>query len=170
MQKTVIAPAQGHVEAGELDGPQCSLAVATHHPDCTRVEINGLVYPDGTARVQTRELLGLIEKILGDLDGSMADIVRLRWYVDDTVLDSATRGAIHEVRAEFFDYPQFPASCMIAVPSGESAATDSEPTGSASTGGNDPSGGEIELEATAIVPADGSWTVRTITGDETTDA
>lgn len=147
MEKTVIAPGQGQVESDELDGPQVSLAVATHHADCTRVEINGLVYPDGSVREQTREMLGLIEQVLGDLGGSMDDIVKLRWYVDEPVLEPETRGAIHEVRSEFFAYPQFPASCMIGVP-----ATDGD--------------GDVELEATATIPADGEWNVRTITGDE----
>lgn len=148
MNKTVIAPGQGRIESDELEGPQVSLAVATHHADCTRVEINGLVYPDGSVREQTREMLGLIERILDDLDGSMTDVVKLRWYVDESVLDPDTRGTIHEVRAEFFEYPQFPASCMIGVPA---SATD---------------GGDVELEASATIPTDGDWAVRTITGDE----
>lgn len=147
MDKTVIAPGQGRIESDELEGPQVSLAVATHHADCTRVEINDLVYPDGSVRDQTRELLGSIEQILDDLEGSIADVVKLRWHVDEPVLDPETRGTIHEVRAEFFEYPKFPASCMIGVPERDGD-------------------GDVELEATATIPADGEWDVRTITGEE----
>lgn len=148
MKKTVIAPGQGTIESDELDEPQISLAVATHHEDCTHVDVNGLVYPEGGVREQTREMLGLVAKILDDLDGSMRDLVKLRWYVGEDALNDETKAAIHEVRAEFVDRPHYPASCMVGVAD------------------LNVDGALVELDVKATVPADGEWTVRTITGAE----
>jgi enamine deaminase RidA (YjgF/YER057c/UK114 family) len=146
MHKTVIAPGQGPLASDDLDEPQVSLAVATHHEDCTRVEINGLVYPEGGIREQYREILGLVAKILADLDGSPTDLVKLRHYVATDALDEDARPALHEVRAEFVDRPHYPASCLVEVP-----AVGVE-------------GADLEVEARATIPDDG-WEVETITGE-----
>ncbi|WP_312910858.1 RidA family protein [Natronosalvus caseinilyticus] len=141
MKKTVIAPGQGTIESDVIDEPQISLAVATHHDTHTHVEINGLVYPEGDVREQTRQMLGLVEKILEDLEGSMHDIVKFRWFVREDVLDDETRGTIHEVRSDFIDYPHYPASCMVGVAS------------------HNVEGALVELEVRATIPTDGEWTV-----------
>jgi enamine deaminase RidA (YjgF/YER057c/UK114 family) len=143
VKKTVIAPGQGVIESDDLDEPQTSLAVATHRRDCVHVECNGLVYPDGDVRTQTRELFGLVAKLLGEFDGSPNDLVKLRWYVEEDEYDPATRGAMHEVQAEFVDRPHYPASCVVTTPA--------VPVG----------GALLELDATATVPTD-DWTVETI--------
>ncbi|MHB9286639.1 RidA family protein [Halobacteriales archaeon Cl-PHB] len=146
MKKTQIAPGQGPIDSDELDEPQISLAVATQHETCVHVDVNGLVYPDGDVREQARECLGLVRKMVGEFDGTLEDLVKLRWYVDADVLDSRVRGKIQEVQAEFVDRPHYPSSCIVATPKvlGDGAL--------------------LELEARAIVPDD-EWTVETITGD-----
>jgi len=146
MKKTVIGPGQGAIESDELDEPQTSLAVATHREDCTHVECNGLVYPEGDVREQTRELFGLVEKMLDDLGGTPNDLVKLRWYVEAGVYTPATRGAVQEVQSEFVDRPHYPAGCVVETP--EIPVPEAV----------------LELDATATIPDDG-WTVETITGE-----
>lgn len=146
MKKTVIAPGQGPIESDELDEPPVSFAIGTHHRDHVDVETNGLVYPDGGVREQTREILGLIEKMLEDLDGDTNDVTKLRMFVRVDHYGRETRGAILEVVAEFFDRPHYPTGCLVAVPDLLDGAI-------------------IEIEAKAIIPEEG-WTVEAITGDE----
>ena len=147
MDKTVVASGQGPIASDELDEPQTALAVATHHADCTRVVVNGLVYPEGDLREQYREILGLVEQLVGEFDGSLHDLTRLRHYVEASALDAEARGTLHEVRSEFLEPPHYPASCLVEV-----RAVGVE-------------GSTLEVEARATVPDDG-WQVTTITGEE----
>jgi enamine deaminase RidA (YjgF/YER057c/UK114 family) len=145
VKKTVVAPGFGTIDSGDLDEPQISLAVATHRENCTDVEVNGLVYPEGGVREQARECLGLVRKVLSDLDGTMHDLTKLCWFVEGDELGDDTRAAIHETRSEFVDRPHYPASCIVGV---ERIQVE---------------GAVLEVEATATVP-DEEWTVETITG------
>lgn len=146
MKKTVIAPG-GPIESDELDEAQTALAVATHRDDHTAVDVNGIIYPEGDGiREQVREMLGLVDTIVRDLDGTMDDVTKLRWFVDDEHDAEAVRPAIHEVSSEFFARPHYPTGCLVTVPAL-------------------PDGAIVELESKATIPADG-WTVETITGEE----
>jgi len=64
----------------------------------------------GDITMQTRQVLGNIQKVLEHVGGQMSDIVKVTVFVTDmSMLDE-----IHRVRAEFFT-PPYPASSLVQV-------------------------------------------------------
>jgi enamine deaminase RidA (YjgF/YER057c/UK114 family) len=104
---------------GELeDGsdPAMSVGVATERSDGVEVSLSGLVHPEGTPGEQAEVIFEIIADILtNDLDGAMADITLLRFYVRDEELTAETRQELHELRREIFDAPAYPAATMVGV-------------------------------------------------------
>jgi enamine deaminase RidA (YjgF/YER057c/UK114 family) len=104
---------------GELeDGsdPAMSVGVATERSDGVEVSLSGLVHPEGTPVEQAEVIFEIIADILtNDLDGAMADITLLRFYVRDEELTAETRQELHELRREIFDAPAYPAATMVGV-------------------------------------------------------
>ncbi|WP_192498287.1 RidA family protein [Halorussus halophilus] len=115
MQKTVLGPGFGEVDSDEIDHARFSFGVATDHPDHKRVVLSGLAADGETVGEQTRETLELVERTLADVGGSMDDLVTMRWFVDSSILSRETQTRLHEVRAEFFDPPHYPASTMVGA-------------------------------------------------------
>jgi len=108
VKKTVVAPGQGRAPSEDLDGPRSAVAVATHHEDCIRVELTGLATPGETVREQARDVLGLVERVLGEFDGTANDLIKTRWHFVADTFDQEARATIHEVRDEFLDGPHHP--------------------------------------------------------------
>lgn len=83
------------------------------------------------------------EVVCEDLDGAMADVTRLRFYVRDEQLTDENRAELHALRREYFDAPEYPAATMVGVAS----LVDDD--------------ADVEIEATAFVPEE-SWDVETV--------
>ncbi|MFH5798733.1 RidA family protein [Haladaptatus sp. CMAA 1911] len=115
MEKTVIEPGFGDLDSEIVDHAVFSWGVVTEHSNHRRVCLSGGGWPEGDVQEQTREILGYVEETLVDLGGSMDDIVMTRFYVRSDIFSRETRARIHEVRADFFDYPEYPASTMLGV-------------------------------------------------------
>ncbi|WP_231183224.1 RidA family protein [Haladaptatus sp. DYF46] len=115
MEKTVIEPGFGDLDSEIVDHAVFSWGVVTEHSNHRRVCLSGGGWPEGDVQEQTREILGYVEETLVDLGGSMDDIVMTRFYVRSNILSRETQARIHEVRADFFDYPEYPASTMLGV-------------------------------------------------------
>lgn len=147
MKKTVLGPGFGGVESDEIDHVRFSFGVSTNHPDHKRVVLSGLSWDGSDAAEQTRGTLELVERTLTDLGGSMDDVVTMRWYVDRSILSRETQARLHEVRAEFFDPPHYPASTMVGV---------AELLGD---------GTLVEIEAEAEIP-DEEWETTAIVGED----
>lgn len=148
MKKTVLAPKLGELASDELATAVSSVGVVTEREEHRKVALSGLVWPDGSLGTQTRTVLEHVEEIIcDDLGGSMDDVTQVRWYVRDEALTSENRTRMHEVRAEFFDPPHYPASTMVGVADlvVEEAL--------------------VELEVQAKIPDDG-WTVEVLSPDE----
>lgn len=93
-----------------------SVGVATERTDGVEVSLSGLVHPEGTPVEQAEVIFEIIEDILtNDLDGAMADVTRLRFYVRDEELSAETRQNLHELRREVFESPEYPAATMVGV-------------------------------------------------------
>lgn len=116
MKKTAILPGMwGDVESDEIDELQMSYGVVTHRPGYKKVIFSGTGHPEGDITEQTRGILAQIQESLADLGGSMADVTTLRLFVREDVLSQETQVQIHEVRAEFFEHPHYPAATMVGV-------------------------------------------------------
>lgn len=63
---------------------------------------------------QTRDVLRKIEGALADLGGTMADVVRVRVYVEEPHLTQENFEAIHDARNDFFS-GELPASTLVGV-------------------------------------------------------
>lgn len=148
MEKTVLGPGFGDLDSEKIDHAVFSWGVVTEHVNHRRVCLSDGGWPEGDVQEQTRAILGYVEETLSDLGGSMADIVTMRFYVRSDVLSRGTRTRIHDVRADFFDYPDYPASTMVGV----AALLGDEML--------------VEIEVEAEVPDD-EWTVETITESDT---
>ncbi|WP_331235488.1 RidA family protein [Natronorarus salvus] len=117
-------------------------AVAVEMDSHTRVYISGIVAHGETVEAQTRGCLEGIESIVKTFDGSFEDVVRVRLYVSEPLLDDENLETIHEVRQEFFE-SQYPASTLV-----ETSALVSDDF-------------LIEIDADAIVPDEG-WEPRQV--------
>ncbi|USZ69967.1 RidA family protein (plasmid) [Halorussus salilacus] len=145
MDKTAILPEGRTVESDDLDEPASSYGTVTHHADHARVVFSGSIWPEGGVAEQVRQILAHKEMALGDLGGTMDDVVSMQFFVRDDVLSRETQGEIHEVRSEFFSRPHYPASTMVGVAS----LLDPDAL--------------VEVELEAEIPNDG-WDTDVITG------
>jgi len=143
MRKTVLAPGHGDVDSDEIDEVPSALAVATHHADHVRLVISGTTWTSGDLEEQTRRVFELFERHLEEFDADTRSVVRLRLQIAEPHLTPENRRLVHEVRAEFFETPHYPASTLIEVAdlAHEEAL--------------------IEIEAGAVVPDDG-WEVEVV--------
>lgn len=147
MHKTVVLPEWRTLpHSDEISEPQSAYATVTEHADHRRVLFSGGTHPEGDLREQVRTILEHRRAALNDLGGGMDDVVMTRWFVLADELSREAQAAIHEVRAEFFDHPSFPASTMVGV---------------ASLLGD----GIVEVELEAEIPDD-SWETDVLTGAE----
>ncbi|WP_168215766.1 RidA family protein [Halorussus ruber] len=96
---------------------------------------------------QVRTVLTHRQHALEDLGGSLDDVVKMQLFVREEVLSRETQAAIHEVRADFFDRPHFPASTMVGV------ASLLHPDAL------------VEIEIEAEIPDD-EWETTVLTGEE----
>ena len=115
MKKTAILPEMFQQSDEEEVEPQMCYAVATEREDYRKVVFSGGGVPEGDIEEQARQQLKYFEEALEDLDGSYDDVTMMRWYVIADHLDSDTQRRLHEVRAEFFERPHYPASTMVGV-------------------------------------------------------
>jgi len=76
----------------------------------TSRDVTGTVVGDGDIKLQTETVLKNIQAILGEVGGTLDDIVRVTVYIRN-MEDFA---AIHEVRRRYFTQP-YPASTMVEV-------------------------------------------------------
>jgi enamine deaminase RidA (YjgF/YER057c/UK114 family) len=65
----------------------------------------------GDVRAQAEHILGVIDDILAEAGGSMADVVRLTVYLRD----ASTMREVAAARERFFPEPPYPASTMVEV-------------------------------------------------------
>ncbi|MFC4540657.1 RidA family protein [Halosolutus amylolyticus] len=150
MKKTALLPGMwGTIDSDEIGEPQMSYAVATEREGYRRVVFSGLTVSEGDLREQTRRILEDLEEALDILGGGMNHVVESRWYVLDEVLSRESQTALHEVRAEFFERPHYPASTMIGV---SSLLGD----------------GLLEIELVAEIPDD-EWEVEAIEREDVED-
>jgi enamine deaminase RidA (YjgF/YER057c/UK114 family) len=129
VKKTVMLPGMwGAIDSETIDEAQMSYGVVTHRPGYKRVVFSGSASREGDIGEQTREILEHKRKAIADLGGSMDDVTVLRLYVREEVLSEETQTRIHEVRADFFERPHYPAATMIGVADllGESALVEIE--------------------------------------------
>ncbi|MDX8439006.1 RidA family protein [Mesorhizobium sp. VK23B] len=95
-------------------------AVRVDLSDHTLLFVSGKLGVDGkgviasrSMREQTRQVLENIRSTIAKAGGSMTDIVRVRIYV--AAIDDASIRDVHEVRREFFNDGELPASTMVRV-------------------------------------------------------
>lgn len=117
MHKHVLLPGLfgGLDDSAEVDEPQMAYGVVTERPSFRRVVFSGAVAIEGDVVEQTRTILAEKGSALADLGGSFDDVTELRLYVRAELLDEETQARIHEVRAEFFESPHYPAATMVGV-------------------------------------------------------
>lgn len=142
MKKIHLGPAVGELEDGSA--PAMSIGVATERTDGVELTLSGLIHPEGTTTEQAETIFEIIEDIVvNDLDGRVADITLLRFYVREENLTAEVRSELHELRRELFDAPEYPAATMIGV---------------ASLVHDDAT---IEIEAEALIPNE-MWEIETV--------
>lgn len=147
MRKTVILPPWRRLpHSDDLDAPQSAYATVTEHATHRRVLFSGATHPEGDLAEQVRTVLQYRENALQDLGGGMADVVATRFSVLAEHLSRESQARVHEVRAEFFERPDLPASTMVGV---------------ASLLGD----GLVEVEVEAEIPDD-RWVTDVLTGEE----
>lgn len=134
MRKEIISPDTGDWADHET---AYSEGVVVHHRDHRRVFVSGVVSDGETIGEQTRGVLEDIQSTLEQRGGGMEDVVRVRLYVDESVLTEGNIETIHSVRSEFFSREHYPASTLVEVNGLVDEAFD------------------IEIDAEAIVPDDG---------------
>ncbi|CDX51605.1 putative enzyme of the alternative pyrimidine degradation pathway [Mesorhizobium plurifarium] len=95
-------------------------AVRVDLSDHTLLFVSGKLAVDGNGviasrsmREQTRQVLENIRSTIAKAGGSMTDIVRVRIYV--AAIDDASIRDVHEVRQEFFNDGELPASTLVRV-------------------------------------------------------
>jgi enamine deaminase RidA (YjgF/YER057c/UK114 family) len=148
MEKTAILPGMwGAIDSDEIDEEQMSYGVVTHRPGYRKVVFSGSVHPEGDVAEQTRAILQHKGEALDDLGGSYDDVTVMRLFVREEELDRETQTRIHEVRAEFFESPHYPAATMVGV--AELLHEDAL----------------VEIELEAEIPDDG-WETEVVSGEE----
>jgi enamine deaminase RidA (YjgF/YER057c/UK114 family) len=140
MRKQIINPDTG--EWAEHDTAY-SDGVVLDVPGGKRAFLSGIVAEGDGIGDQTRAILEEIEATLGDLGGGMGDVVRVRVYIARPAMDEESLETVHEIRTEFFDQTQLPASTLVEV---EDLVEDHF---------------QIEIDADAFIADDG-WDVETI--------
>lgn len=115
MRKTVLAPGFADSRADGVPHVVFADGVVTHHADHDRVLLSGAGAPGDTVAEQVTELFLMLDALLADVDGSINDVVQTRYHVLAEHLDRETQAAVDAVRAEFFEYPHYPASTMVGV-------------------------------------------------------
>lgn len=116
-RKTAVLP--GLFSDSERDGvePEMCYAVATERDGYQNASFSGGTVPEEDIAEQSRQQLTHFENALADLGGSYDDVTTMRWYVVSELLDREIQQRLHEVRAEFFDRPHYPARTMVGVAS-----------------------------------------------------
>jgi enamine deaminase RidA (YjgF/YER057c/UK114 family) len=147
MDKTVVLPEWRTVASDDLDEPQSAYATVTHHDDHERVVFSGALSPEGDLAEQVRTILTHRQHALEALGGSMDDVVKMQLFVREDVLSREAQATIHEVRADFFERPHFPAATMVGVAS----LLDPDAL--------------VEIEIKAEIPHD-EWETEILTGEE----
>ncbi|MFC5366918.1 RidA family protein [Salinirubrum litoreum] len=115
MRKTVLAPGFADSRAEGVPHVVIADGVVTHHADHDRVLLSGAGAPGETVAEQVTELFLMLDALLSDIDGSIDDVVTTRYHVLAEQLDRETQADVDAVRAEFFEYPHYPASTMVGV-------------------------------------------------------
>lgn len=115
MRKTVLAPGFADSRADGVPHVVFADGVVTHHADHDRVVLSGAGAPGDTVAEQVTELFLMLDALLADVDGSIDDVVQTRYHVLAEHLDRETQADVDAVRAEFFEYPHYPASTMVGV-------------------------------------------------------
>jgi enamine deaminase RidA (YjgF/YER057c/UK114 family) len=115
VRKTVLAPGFADSRADGVPHVVFSDGVVTHHADHDRVILSGAGAPGETVAEQVTELFLMLDALLADIDGSIDDVVTTRYHVLADHLDRETQADVDAVRAEFFEYPHYPASTMVGV-------------------------------------------------------
>jgi enamine deaminase RidA (YjgF/YER057c/UK114 family) len=115
VRKTVLAPGFADSRADGVPHVVFSDGVVTHHADHDRVILSGAGAPGETVAEQVTELFLMLDALLSDIDGSIDDVVTTRYHVLADHLDRETQADVDAVRAEFFEYPHYPASTMVGV-------------------------------------------------------
>ena len=133
MHKTIIDPGYGQgleeLRGSGVSEPIFSAGVIIDSGDLRFVYLSGRVATDdaaptaegrqrivgiGDVKDQTRQVLRNLQVTLGQADGVLDDIVRVRVYVLAPMTREAF-GQIHEARAEFFRREHYPASTLVVV-------------------------------------------------------
>ena len=133
MHKTIIDPGYGQgleeLRGSGVSEPIFSAGVIIDSGDLRFVYLSGRVATDdaaptaegrqrivgiGDVKEQTRQVLRNLQVTLGQADGVLDDIVRVRVYVLAPMTREAF-GQIHEARAEFFRREHYPASTLVVV-------------------------------------------------------
>jgi enamine deaminase RidA (YjgF/YER057c/UK114 family) len=112
MRKQIIDPETGEwakYETAYSDG------IVVHMPEGKRVFLSGIVADGDNIEKQTQAILEQIAETLADFGGEMKDIVRVRLYIAQPVMNEETLEIVHEIRNEFFDQDQLPASTLVEV-------------------------------------------------------
>jgi enamine deaminase RidA (YjgF/YER057c/UK114 family) len=137
MEKHITGPGAGDdLDAG---GTAYAETVAVEHDDYTEVSVSGMTSETDAADVeaQTRDILDQLRVAVERHGGSIRDVVRVRVYVASPHLTQANFEAIHAARRDYFAADALPASTLVEV------------------SGLIRSGRLIEIDADAVVPADG---------------
>jgi enamine deaminase RidA (YjgF/YER057c/UK114 family) len=148
MEKTVIIPGWWTVDSENANETSSAYGVITERSGYRHVSFSGGMAPEGDIEEQTRTILSHKQQALEDLGGSMDDVVTLRCFVLSNVLSRETQARVHDVRADFFERPHYPASTMVGV-----ASLLHE-------------GGLIEIEIEAEIPDD-EWDTTVLTDEDT---
>jgi enamine deaminase RidA (YjgF/YER057c/UK114 family) len=115
VRKTVLAPGFADSRAEGVPHVVFADGVVTHHADHDRVLLSGAGAPGETVAEQVTELFLMLDALLADIDGAIDDVVQTRYYVLADHLSRETQADLDAVRAEFFEYPHYPASTMVGV-------------------------------------------------------
>jgi enamine deaminase RidA (YjgF/YER057c/UK114 family) len=137
MKKTILAPSIGKIDSNKIEESPSALAVAIHHSDHIQLEISGTGWTSGDLEAQTMNIFELFERFVSEFDGDMRSIVRNRIHIREPYLTAKNCRLIHEIRAEFFTRPHYPASTFVEV--SDLAHDDAF----------------VEIEADAVIPDDG---------------
>jgi enamine deaminase RidA (YjgF/YER057c/UK114 family) len=115
VRKTVLAPGFADSRAEGVPHVVFADGVVTHHADHDRVLLSGAGAPGETVAEQVTELFLMLDALLADIDGAIDDVVQTRYYVLADHLSREAQADLDAVRAEFFEYPHYPASTMVGV-------------------------------------------------------